>query len=138
MYPSYPSKTFPNHYTIATGLYPGSHGIFDRYLYDPTISPALEDISKTKQNGYFKGEPIWSSVVRQQRKMNCLMWPGCSFNITGFNPTVDVPYNKNLTYSARVQMVNLRYPRLNTVVSDRRLVKFERQRASRSYNGLLR
>src|SRR5208282_2776893 len=27
MIPSFPSVTFPNHYSIVTGLYPGHHGI---------------------------------------------------------------------------------------------------------------
>lgn len=58
MYPSYPSKTFPNHYTIATGLYPESHGIVDNEVYDPTISPDLEDIKRTKYAKFFGGEPV--------------------------------------------------------------------------------
>ena len=33
--PSFPSKTFPNHYTIITGLYPGHHGLVDNTFYDP-------------------------------------------------------------------------------------------------------
>uniref|UniRef100_A0A914EIC5 Uncharacterized protein n=1 Tax=Acrobeloides nanus TaxID=290746 RepID=A0A914EIC5_9BILA len=53
MYPSYPSKTFPNHYTIATGLYPEAHGIVDNEVYDPTISPNLEDIKRTKYSKFF-------------------------------------------------------------------------------------
>ncbi|KAI6189792.1 Ectonucleotide pyrophosphatase/phosphodiesterase C27A7.1 [Aphelenchoides bicaudatus] len=105
MYPSYPSKTFPNHYTIATGLYPETHGIVDNYVYDPKVSSKIEDVRKSKKSGYFEGEPIWSTVVKQSRKMFCLMWPGCSFNITGFNPTVDIPYNKDLPYSSRVEML---------------------------------
>uniref|UniRef100_A0A914C8U0 Uncharacterized protein n=1 Tax=Acrobeloides nanus TaxID=290746 RepID=A0A914C8U0_9BILA len=105
MYPSYPSKTFPNHYTIATGLYPEAHGIVDNEVYDPTISPNLEDIKRTKYAKFFGGEPIWSAAVRQHRKMNCLFWPGCSYNITGHNPTHDVKYNRSLSFSARIDMI---------------------------------
>jgi ectonucleotide pyrophosphatase/phosphodiesterase family protein 1/3 len=60
MFPSYPSKTFPNHYTIATGLYPESHGIIDNYVYDPKVSPKVEDVRTFKRQGYFKGEPVRS------------------------------------------------------------------------------
>jgi predicted AlkP superfamily pyrophosphatase or phosphodiesterase len=105
LFPSYPSKTFPNHYSIATGLYPESHGIVDNYVYDPAINPTMEDVRKTKRSGYFEGEPIWSAAIRQRRKMFCLMWPGCSFNVTGYNPTLDIPYNKSITYSQRADMI---------------------------------
>jgi len=105
MYPSYPSKTFPNHYTIATGLYPESHGIVDNGAYDPSISPKFEDFKKTKFAKFYGGEPIWSQAVRHGKKMYCLFWPGCSFNITGHNPTWDLPYNKSLLYSDRVNMI---------------------------------
>src|SRR5690606_16095336 len=101
----YPSKTFPNHYTIATGLYPESHGIVDNGAYDPSISPQFEDFKKTKFAKFYGGEPIWSQAVRHGKKMYCLFWPGCSFNITGHNPTWDLPYNKSLLYSDRVNMI---------------------------------
>ena len=34
MIPSFPTKTFPNHYTIATGLYPEHHGIVENNVWD--------------------------------------------------------------------------------------------------------
>ncbi|KAI6219149.1 Ectonucleotide pyrophosphatase/phosphodiesterase C27A7.1 [Aphelenchoides fujianensis] len=105
MYPTFPSKTFPNHYGMATGLYPESNGIVDNLIYDPSISPEVVDVRQTKKSGYFQGEPIWSAAVRQHRRMNCIFWPGCSFNITGHNPTIDIPYNKSLSYSTRVDMI---------------------------------
>jgi hypothetical protein len=58
VFPSYPSKTFPNHYTIATGLYPEAHGIVDNGVYDPKISPVLEDMKKTKFSQFYGGEPV--------------------------------------------------------------------------------
>uniref|UniRef100_A0AC34F160 Uncharacterized protein n=1 Tax=Panagrolaimus sp. ES5 TaxID=591445 RepID=A0AC34F160_9BILA len=62
-------------------------------------------MKKTKFPQFFGGEPIWSQVVRHGKKMFCLFWPGCSFNITGHNPTKDIPYNRSLQYSQRVDMV---------------------------------
>lgn len=58
MFPSFPSKTFPNHYTIATGLYPESHGIVDNAIFDPKISPVLEDMKLTKFKEFYGGEPV--------------------------------------------------------------------------------
>ncbi|KAI1723325.1 type I phosphodiesterase / nucleotide pyrophosphatase domain-containing protein [Ditylenchus destructor] len=105
MFPSYPSKTFPNHYSIATGLYPESHGIVDNSIYDPTISEVLEDMKRTNFSGFYLGEPIWSAAVRQRRRMFCLFWPGCQFNMTDYPPTHSLPYDKSLPYSTRVDMI---------------------------------
>lgn len=58
VYPSYPSKTFPNHYSIVTGLWPESHGITDNSVFDPTISPVLESMKSTKYEKFFEGEPV--------------------------------------------------------------------------------
>lgn len=60
VFPSFPSKTFPNHYTMATGLYPESHGIVDNFLYDPTVSPEIQDMKRTKHAELFHGEPVCS------------------------------------------------------------------------------
>lgn len=59
MFPSYPSKTFPNHYTIATGMYPESHGIVDNSIYDSDISNKLEDMKKTNYSEFYGGEPVF-------------------------------------------------------------------------------
>ncbi|CAD5232824.1 unnamed protein product [Bursaphelenchus xylophilus] len=106
VFPSYPTKTFPNHYTIATGLYPESHGIVDNSVYDKDISPNEEDMKSTKFAEFYKGEPIWSAAVRQRRRMFCLFWPGCSYNMTGYTPTIDLKYNKSMTYSSRIEKIN--------------------------------
>uniref|UniRef100_A0A914HHL7 Ectonucleotide pyrophosphatase/phosphodiesterase family member 3 n=1 Tax=Globodera rostochiensis TaxID=31243 RepID=A0A914HHL7_GLORO len=105
MFPSYPSRTFPNHHTIATGLWPGVHGVIDNTAYDAQISPKLEDMKNTKNAAFYGGEPIWSLAVRQHKRMFCLFWPGCSLNITGHNPTVDLPYNSSFPYSKRVDKI---------------------------------
>lgn len=63
MFPSYPSKTFPNHYTIATGLYPESHGIVDNLIYDPEISDKLEDLKNTNFSQFYGGEPVYNFLI---------------------------------------------------------------------------
>ena len=63
--PIFPSKTFPNHYTLVTGLYAESHGIIGNRMYDPVFD-AVYTISgpEAKRGRWYGGEPIW---VRQRR-----------------------------------------------------------------------
>ncbi|CAI2353944.1 unnamed protein product [Caenorhabditis sp. 36 PRJEB53466] len=106
VYPSFPSKTFPNHYSIVTGLYPESHGITDNSVFDPTISPALESMKSTKYAKYFVGEPIWSVYKRKTgNKANCLFWVGCAYNNSGYPPDVAPEYNQELPFRNRIDMV---------------------------------
>ena len=35
MEPSFPASTFPNHYTLATGLVPDHHGLVNNSFWDP-------------------------------------------------------------------------------------------------------
>ncbi|CAJ55253.1 Ectonucleotide pyrophosphatase/phosphodiesterase C27A7.1 [Caenorhabditis elegans] len=106
VYPSYPSKTFPNHYSIVTGLWPESHGITDNSVFDPTISPVLESMKSTKYEKFFEGEPIWSVYKRKTgKKANCLFWVGCAYNNSGYAPDVAPAYNQELPFRNRIDTV---------------------------------
>src|SRR6266850_848323 len=76
--PSFPSKTFPNHYTIATGLYPGHHGIVANNIFDPptgrTFTPAKR--AEIQDPMWWGGVPIWTLVERAGRTSAPLFWPG--------------------------------------------------------------
>src|SRR5258706_1412582 len=74
--PSFPSKTFPNHYTIVTGLYPGHHGIVDNSFYDKA-SNATYTKAKDATNPYFYGGiPLWELARQQGVKSASYFWPG--------------------------------------------------------------
>ncbi|VDM26164.1 unnamed protein product [Toxocara canis] len=92
MYPSYPSKTFPNHYTIVTGLYPESHGIVDNSIYDEQVTDS----------------EIWNTVSKNNRKSAVFYWPGSEVSIQGLPPTYRMPYNRTTPFSTRIEgvMVN--------------------------------
>ncbi|KHJ47365.1 hypothetical protein D918_02225 [Trichuris suis] len=61
MYSSYPTKTFPNHYSIVTGLYPEAHGIIDNRMYDPEVGITEEDhrftMAHSENTKWWLGEP---------------------------------------------------------------------------------
>jgi predicted AlkP superfamily pyrophosphatase or phosphodiesterase len=76
--PSFPSKTFPNHYTIVTGLYPGHHGIVANNIFDPptrrVFTPAKRD--EVQDPMWWGGTPIWTLVEKAGRFSAPLFWPG--------------------------------------------------------------
>ncbi len=105
--PVYPSNTFPNHYSIATGLYPAHHGIIDNEMYDP-VYDSYFDLSKKEEltNGrWWHGEPIWVTAVRQGQIAHTLFWPGTAAEINGYRPTVWHPYDHFMPYDQRVKII---------------------------------
>jgi len=59
--PSFPSKTFPNHYTIITGMYPGSHGLVDNKFFSPSLQKiySIPDRSAVQNPDFYGGTPLW-------------------------------------------------------------------------------
>jgi len=85
--PSFPSKTFPNHYTLVTGLYPEHHGIAANVMLDSTLGrfqtgnhPAVRDAR------WFGGEPIWVTAEKQGVRTAAYFWPGSEAPIGGIYP----------------------------------------------------
>ena len=83
--PSFPSKTFPNHYTIVTGLHPENHGIVSNTMYDPEFDATFSLGNREEvQNGrWWGGEPIWVTAENQGLKTLCNFWPGSEAEING-------------------------------------------------------
>ncbi|XP_046702061.1 ectonucleotide pyrophosphatase/phosphodiesterase family member 2 isoform X2 [Silurus meridionalis] len=76
MRPIYPTKTYPNLYTIATGLYPESHGIVGNSMYDPSFDAMFTLRGKEKLNHrWWGGQPIWITAVEQGVKAGTFFWP---------------------------------------------------------------
>ncbi|XP_028985632.1 ectonucleotide pyrophosphatase/phosphodiesterase family member 2 isoform X3 [Betta splendens] len=76
MRPVYPSKTFPNLYSLATGLYPESHGIVGNSMYDPVFDATFTLRSKEKLNHrWWGGQPIWITALKQGVKAATFFWP---------------------------------------------------------------
>lgn len=69
MIPSYPSVTFPNHYSIATGLYPSHHGLVYNQFYDRKRNDtySMSDRSKVEDGSWYGGTPLW--VLAEQQGM---------------------------------------------------------------------
>lgn len=105
MTPSFPTKTFPNHYTIATGLYPENHGIIANNIYDPG-SGSIFKLSKREevQNPkWWGGEPIWVTAEKAGQKAGAFFFPGTETEIKGVLPTVWRNYDGSIPNRTRVK-----------------------------------
>lgn len=107
MIPVFPTKTFPNHYSIATGLYPENSGIIANNMYDPEIDSyySLEDRASVQDASWYNGEPIWVTAEKQGIPTAPLFWPGSEAPIGGNYASRWSTYNDDLPYSARVDSV---------------------------------
>lgn len=104
MTPVYPSLTFPNHYSIATGLYPDKHGIVGNNIYDPEFKQTFS-LSKREevQNGrWWMGEPIWVTAEKQGQRAAAFFFPGTEAEIGGKRPSHWKTYNDKIPNSERV------------------------------------
>uniref|UniRef100_A0A671UR87 Ectonucleotide pyrophosphatase/phosphodiesterase 1 n=1 Tax=Sparus aurata TaxID=8175 RepID=A0A671UR87_SPAAU len=102
MRPVYPTKTFPNHYSIVTGLYPESHGIVDNKMYDVTQDAFFSLKTDEKLNPkWYQGEPVWITAMRQKLKTGTFFWPGSDVAINGTHPDYYMVYD-NITFEKRV------------------------------------
>lgn len=89
MRPSFPSVTFPNHYTLATGLYPESHGVVGNTFWDPALQEEFyyTDPARSMDPKWWMGEPFWVTAERQGLKTAIHMWPGSEAHILLTEPT---------------------------------------------------
>ena len=106
--PSFPSKTFPNHYTIATGLYPGHHGLINNDFEAPDLGGLKYSIGNraaVENPGFYGGEPIWNTAEKQGLKAACFYWVGSEAPIQNMRPSYWKKYEHNFPYTARVDTV---------------------------------
>ena len=96
--PSYPSSTFPNHYSIVTGLYPEHHGIVGMTFYDPVLGKhfSYRDPKAATDGTWYRGTPLWVLAEKQGMRTACFFWPGSEAEIDGMRPTYYVPFNEVL------------------------------------------
>ncbi|KAJ2359123.1 hypothetical protein GGF43_000289 [Coemansia sp. RSA 2618] len=108
MLPSFPSSTFPNHYTIVTGLYPGSHGIVSNVFYDTEYNDTFvyKDMAKSRESRWWQGgEPIWVTAEKQGQRAAIDMWPGSTAVIHGKTPSYLIPFSENVHPTEKTQQV---------------------------------
>ena len=101
--PSFPVLTFPNHYTIITGLYPEHHGVVGNSMRDRSMPERFTMSAETaKDPRWWSGEPVWVTAIRQGRRAATMFWPGSEAAIGGIRPTYWMPYDQKLPTLDRV------------------------------------
>ena len=107
MIPAYPSLTFPNHLTLATGLYPEHHGIVANNFYDPTRKQTyrLGDPATVTDGSWYGGTPLWVLAEQQGMRAACFFWPGSEAEIQGVRPSYYLKFDDKIPDRARVQQV---------------------------------
>jgi predicted AlkP superfamily pyrophosphatase or phosphodiesterase len=107
MIPSYPSLTFPNHYTLVTGLYPSHHGLVDNSFYDKKRNESyrLGNRKAVEDSSWYGGTPLWVLAEQQQMVTASFYWVGSESAIKGVRPTYYYRYNDSIDMDARIQAV---------------------------------
>ena len=105
--PVFPTKTFPNHYSIATGMVPEKHGIVGNAFYDPELGAtySLRDAETVGDGRFYRGEPIWVTAERQGVKAATYYWVGSEADIQGVRPSTWMPYDSRVPNDERVDTV---------------------------------
>ena len=107
MRPVFPAITFPNHYSLVTGLYPGRHGIVENSFFDPVRNAAysFRNDATVTDGTWYGGEPIWVTGETQGMVAACFFWPGSEAAIKGVRPTFWNKYDGTISNGVRVATV---------------------------------
>jgi alkaline phosphatase D len=107
MYASFPTVTFPNHYSIATGLYPDHHGLINNSFPAPDLGLfyRMGDRVAVENPAFYGGEPIWVTAEKQGVRSASFFWVGSEAPVGGMHPTYWKKYDESVTFEARIDTV---------------------------------
>src|SRR5258708_9951208 len=107
MTPSYPSVTFPNHYSLATGEYPSHHGLVDNNFFDVKKGRGytIRDRTAVEDPDFYGGVPIWVLAERQKMLTASFFWVGSDTEIDGVRPTYYYRFNDKISLDTRLKAV---------------------------------
>jgi predicted AlkP superfamily pyrophosphatase or phosphodiesterase len=105
--PVYPTITYPNHYTLVTGLYPDEHGMVNNTMHDPVLGSFSPPNRAANTDGRWweQAEPIWVTAQNQGLRTASMYWPGTQAEIRGGRPTYWKDFDATVTPEARVAQV---------------------------------
>ena len=126
MLPSFPSVTFPNHYTLVTGLHPESHGVVGNSFWDPELKEDFfytDPLRSMQPKWWAAGEPLWVTAEKQNVTTAVHMWPGSEAHIARLEPTFLDKFNGTEDLTKKVhrilELVDTPGPDLGPAVASR-------------------
>lgn len=107
MIPSYPSITFPNHWSLITGLYPSHHGLIDNYFYDYGRKEkyAMSKKENAEDGSWYGGTPLWALAEKQGMVSASMQWVGSASDAGGMRPTYYYHYHEKFRPTEKVDKV---------------------------------
>jgi len=107
MIPVFPTKTFPNHWSLATGLYVENHGIISNSFYDYKMDERFSYGAPDGQHDerWWGGEPIWVTAEKQGKTSVNFFWPGSEATFDGLQSTKWVDYDGSIPDSTRIDSI---------------------------------
>ena len=107
MIPAYPTLTFPNHYTIVTGLYPSHHGLVNNRFYDVASGKeySMGNKKMVAEGKWYGGTPLWVLAEKQGMLSASFYWVASEADIQGIRPTYLYTYNESIPIERRIQAV---------------------------------
>lgn len=103
----YVTKTYPNHYSMVTGLYAETHGIVANEMYDPALnlSFSMDTDSMYESRWWEEAVPLWVTIQKDGGRSGAAMWPGSDVKIHGMFPTRYLQYNASVSFEYRVKRI---------------------------------
>ena len=107
MLPSFPSVTFPNHFTLVTGLYPESHGVVGNTFWDPELEEEFfyTDPLRSMDPRWWNAEPLWVTAEKRGVRTAVHMWPGSEAHIPPLEPTYLDKYNGSEALTRKIERI---------------------------------
>jgi predicted AlkP superfamily pyrophosphatase or phosphodiesterase len=107
MISSFPTNTFPNHYSIATGLYPDHHGLINNSFPAPDLGLfyRMGDRAAVENPSFYGGEPVWVTAEKQGARSASFFWVGSEAPVGGIHPSYWKKYDGTVTFEARIDTV---------------------------------
>lgn len=106
--PTFPTLTFPNHYSIVTGLYPENHGIVANHFTAPDLDNrvySMRDADSVVDKSFYQGNPLWNLVKKNGMVSATYFWPGSEADINGVRPSFYEKYEHERPHSDRIRTV---------------------------------
>jgi predicted AlkP superfamily pyrophosphatase or phosphodiesterase len=107
MTPSFPSLTFPNHYSIVTGMYPAHHGLVDNTYFDKAsgLEYRMGNKQMVGEGKWYGGTPLWVLAEKQKMLSASFYWVASEAAIQNTRPTYYYVYNEKIDIATRIKAV---------------------------------